>query len=300
MPGFAGVESESEARDAAVSLGLPCVVKPADETASFDVARCSTLSEVTAQFRLISGKAANIRGQRRFPKILVEEYARGFEVSVEVIAEGERVQVLGVTDKSVAGNGRFVEVGHVFPSLLPQAVVASCADLAVAALRAVGFDLGMAHVEIRVTEDGPKLIEINARPAGGGITDLVDAALSISCLELVIRQYLGERVLDRLAFDLFASRPRGAAVRFLTAAPGRVTSVGDLTPAERMPGVRKVKVSVSAGDTVNPLERNIDRLGYVFTVADHAYLAARQAESAASEVEILTSSDQRSELEAVA
>lgn len=287
-PAFAGVASGQEAVAAAQRVGLPCVVKPTDETASADVARCRSLAEVDAHFASVVGKTANVRGQRRFPKILVEQALLGYEVSVEALAEGSRICVLGVTDKSLAGSDRYVEVGHVFPSLLPPDVVSACADVATAALRAVGFDLGMAHVEVKVTAAGPQLIEINARPAGGKITNLVDLALGISCLELVLRQYLGEPVLDELG-PLRAAPARGAAVRFLTAAPGIVTAVTGVDTAAAMPGVLDAEITVAAGDTVRPLQRNVNRLGHVLAVADEPYLALRRAESALSEISVCTS-----------
>jgi cysteine synthase len=284
MPRFASIASASEAAEAVRHVGLPCVVKPADETSSADVARCSSTAEAIAAFERIRAKTENTRGQRRFPRVLVEECVHGYEVSVEALAERDRIHVFGVTDKTLGGTGRFVELAHVFPSLLPPEVVAECSELAEAALRAVDFDLGMAHVEVRVAADGAKLIEVNPRPAGDKITELVDRSLGISCLELVVRQYLGERVLDTLT----VTRRAGAAIRYLTATPGRVTAVTGTDVAARMPGVEELSVKVRPGDVVSAPERNGDRLGHVLAVADGPYLASRRAESAAHELVLAT------------
>jgi cysteine synthase len=284
MPRFASIASASEAAEAVRQVGLPCVVKPADETSSADVARCSSTAEAIDAFERIRAKSENSRGQRRFPRVLVEECVHGFEVSVEAVAEGDRIHVLGVTDKTLGGTGRFVELAHVFPSLLPPEVVAGCSTLAEAALRAVGFDLGMAHVEVKVDADGAKLIEVNPRPAGDKITELVDRSLGISCLELVVRQYLGERVLETLT----VTRRAGAAIRYLTATPGRVTAVTGADVAAGMPGVEEISVKVRPGDLVSAPERNGDRLGHVLAVADGPYLASRRAESAAHELVLAT------------
>jgi biotin carboxylase len=284
MPAFRAVSGPEAAARAAREVGLPCVVKPADETSSADVRRCTTVEEVVEHVEAIRAKRLNVRGQPRHHEVLVEECVVGYEVSVEVLTDGARLHVLGVTDKSVGGNNRFVELGHVFPSLLPVEVREACARVAVGAVRAVGFDLGLAHVEVKYAADGPKLIEINPRPAGDKITELVDRSLDTSCIELVVRQYLGEK----LNGDVPAAPVRGAAIRFLTADPGRVVGVTGTEVAAGLPGVCEAVVSVAPGDVVNPLHRNEDRVGHALAVAEDAYVASRTAEVAVNEMSVVT------------
>lgn len=285
IPAFRTVTGPAEAAAAATELGLPCVVKPADETSSADVRLVETAEQAAEHVALIQSRKENTRGQARYHELMVEEYLSGPEVSVEVLADGDRYEVFGVTDKSVVGQGYFVELAHTFPSSLPEPVVRACGDLAVQALRAVGFDLGMAHVEIKVTPSGPQLIEINPRPAGGKITYLVDRALGIKSLELVARQYLGQPLPARI----LPERPvGGAAIRYLTAPPGRVVSVGGRERAAALPGVEEVVVKPKPGSVVRELRRNGDRAGHVLVVADTAESAARTAEAAAQEIGIRT------------
>lgn|GEM_PF-138368 len=285
MPNFRTVQTPAEAVRAALEVGLPCVVKPADETSSADVRRIAVPTQAGVHVALIQSRHENTRGQSRYHELMVEECLSGPEVSVEVLAEGDRYEVLGVTDKALAGQGYFVEIGHSFPSRLPAQTVCACGALAVDALRAVGFDLGMAHVEIRVTASGPKLIEINPRPAGGKICELVDHSLGISCLELVIRQYLGEP----LPADAVPATPvAGAAIRYLTAPPGRVVAIRGQGRAAALPGVQEVVLKPKPGSVLGPLRRNGDRAGHVLVVAETAQLAQLVAEAAAREIDILT------------
>lgn len=290
MPAFRTVTTPDEAEAASVAVGFPCVVKPADETSSADVRRCHSPAEAREHVALIQSRQENTRGQRRYHEVMVEQCVRGPEVSVEVLARGDRYDVFGVTDKAVTGGDYFVEMGHSFPSSLPAGTVRACADLAVDALRAVGFDLGMAHVEIRVTEHGPSLIEINPRPAGGKITELVDRALGISSLELVLRQYLG----DPLPADVLPTEGiRGAAIRYLSGTPGQVVAVEGIGRAASLPGVLEVVVKPKPGDILFALRRNGDRAGHVLVVAETASMAQRVAESAAAEIVIRTAAATR-------
>ena len=282
MPAFRAVSTPQEARDAVRAVGLPCVVKPADETASAEVLRCDDEEAAVEHVRAVLARRWNVRGQLRHPQVLVEECVTGVEVSVELLAAGDDVQVLGVTDKSVGGANRFVELGHLFPSLLPDAVRRACEETAVAAVRALGLTLGLLHVEVKWTDRGPRLIEVNPRPAGDRITDLVDLGLGGSCLTLAVRQYLGETPdPGRIGPPL-----RGAAIRYLTAPAGRVTAVGGLAAARRLNGVLAAVVAVGPGDDVAPLARNEDRVGYVLAVAETSYLAHRVAEAAAHQITV--------------
>jgi biotin carboxylase len=283
IPAFRAVTTAEQAAQAAEEIGLPVVVKPADETSGAHVVRCTTVPEVIDGFSAVRSEPTNRRGQPRHPEVLVEECLVGFEVSVEVLAEAGSVRVLGVTDKLVGGGNRFIELGHSFPTALPAPIRDELEETAVAATMAVGFDLGIAHVELKYTATGPKLIEINPRPAGDQITELMDRSLGLSTMELVIRQYLGESV------GAIEPHPvRGAAIRYLTAPAGVVDSVTGLEIAAAVPGVCEAVVSVEPGARINPLRVNEDRIGHVLAAADDPYLAGRIAEAAAQQIEVRT------------
>ncbi|WP_411757561.1 pyridoxal-phosphate dependent enzyme [Streptomyces venezuelae] len=128
-------------------------------------------------------------------------------------------------------------------------------------------------------------MEINPRPAGGKITYLVDRALGIKSLELVARQYLGQPLPDPV---LPRNPVGGAAIRYLTAQPGRVVSVTGRERAAALPGVEEVVVKPTPGAVARELRRNGDRAGHVLVVAETAELAARTAEAAVQEIGIRT------------
>jgi biotin carboxylase len=283
IPEFRAVTTAEQAARAAAEIGLPCVVKAVDETSGTYVVRCTTVTEVIDSFGAIRSDPTNRRGQPRQPEVLVEECLVGFEVSVEVLAQAGSVRVLGVTDKLLGGLNRFIELGHNFPTSLPDSIRGELEQAAVAATMAVGFDLGIAHVEIKYTASGPKLIEINPRPAGDQITELMDRSLGLSTMELVIRQYLGESI-----GAIEADSVRGAAIRYLTADPGVVDSVTGVDIAAAVPGVCEAMVYVEPGSRVNQLRVNEDRIGHVLATAADPYLAGRIAEAAAQQVAVCT------------
>ncbi|MEU3726210.1 ATP-grasp domain-containing protein [Streptomyces sp. NPDC031705] len=275
VPGFHQATSDEDALAAAERFGYPCVVKPMTESASIGVTLCRTPDEVLAAYRDISSSPTDFRGQPRRPGALVEEYLLGFEVSVEsVLVDGER-RFLGVTDKALGAHPHFVEMGDTFPSMLSAPVRAQCTELARRALEAVGHDFGAAHVEVKMTDKGPYVVEVNGRMPGAEITQLIREATGIYLQREVVRLHTGA------AADLTATHDRAAASRYLSARQaGTLTEIGGADLARRVPGVVDVDLEVHPGDPVRPAESNLDLLGYVVAVGDTTGDAVRRAEAA--------------------
>ncbi len=283
VPRFVIIDDLADAVDAAGSMGYPCVVKPADESGSTDVAICFDAADAQRRAEAIKANTVNFRGQARNPFLLFEEYLTGPEVSVETVTFGGRTTVVGVTDKLLSSLPYFVEMGHAFPSALAGPLVEACARVAVQALDAVGFDLGVAHVEVRMSDGGARLIEVNPRAAGDRIPDLVELATGISLVSETLRMCLGQ------APDLTASRARAAAIRFGWAYPGRVRRIEGADIARVLTDVAAVGLDVSLGRLAHQLVGSHDRVAYVIASGDTTYQACRTAETALAHIMVDTS-----------
>jgi biotin carboxylase len=280
VPRYVHVTERGDLAAAVRSVGLPCVVKPMTESASVDVRLCRTRPEAEAHFSHIAANRLDSRGQARPPGALVEEYVLGYEVSVESVTVGGAVHVAGVTDKALAGFPYFVEVGDTFPSLLPERVTAGCQIAAEQALSAIGHDFGAAHTELRLTADGPVLIEVNSRVGGDEITELVYRATGVDLLAQAVTSALGEEP------DYAVRRAvTGAASRYLVSQEtGTVREVIGADLAARVAGVTEVEIKVGPGDTVTPPRSNHQILGHVVAVGASAAEAARRADAALAHI----------------
>ncbi|MFC3962806.1 ATP-grasp domain-containing protein [Nocardia jiangsuensis] len=191
-PRFAVTTGWPETAAAAAELGYPLVLKPVDLCAGMFVRRVATEAELRAAHAAATAAAGNARQQPRVRAVLLEELLTGPEVSVETVTSGAGTAVVGVTDKSLTGAPFFVESGHMFPAALPEPERAAAAELAVAAVAALGLRLGVAHTEVRLTPAGPRLVEVNPRPAGNRITELVRRVTGIDLPMAHARLALGE------------------------------------------------------------------------------------------------------------
>ncbi|WP_432921237.1 ATP-grasp domain-containing protein [Microbispora sp. CA-135349] len=221
-PRYALASSWEQAAEAANGLGYPLVVKPVDLCAGMYVRKVRDQAELRTAFLALEEFPVNARGQRRVPVVLLEELLAGPEVSVETVSVDGDVHVVGVTGKSLTGEPWFVESGHMFPAVLDADLARQAKEAAVSAVRALGLDRGVAHTELRLTPDGPALIEVNPRPAGNQITELVRRVTGVDLPMVHARLAAGQQP-DLTFAD---TGVRSAAIAFLLPGhAGRITAV---------------------------------------------------------------------------
>ncbi|GAB2811771.1 ATP-grasp domain-containing protein [Lentzea nigeriaca] len=266
-PRFALAEDWPALAKAAAELGYPLVVKPVDLCAGMYVRKVDDETGLREAFAAIEAFPVNARNQPRVRTVLVEELLTGPEVSVETVTVDGTTHVVGVTDKSVAGDPWFVESGHMFPADLPTGEAES---VAVAAVEALGLDRGVAHTEVKLTPEGPKLVEVNPRPAGNQITELVRRVTGIDLPAAYAQLAAGERP-DLRPAD---TGVRSAAISFLL--PPRSGQVSAVLGAEALKDADDVVdwTVKQPGHRAGEPTSNNSYLGHV-VVTDSAGLGAR-------------------------
>jgi biotin carboxylase len=142
------------------------------------------------------------------------------------------------------------------------------AQLVFAALDAVGFDWGATHTELMLTDDGPRLVEINARLVGAKLPRLIDRARGGSVLDELIDTLLAARLNATpppMPTDLpLSAAPRIAAIRWL-AADHFGTLAAVVLPEGAVANDCEVLLLKQPGEPVRPPMENADRIGCVIT-----------------------------------
>lgn len=269
-PRFAVHEEWADIARAARSIGYPLVVKPVDLCAGMYVRRVDDEVQLAAAVRVLADFPVNARGQRRDPAVLLEELLDGPEVSVETVSHAGAVHVVGVTDKSIGGAPAFIETGHMFPAALPPADIEGAERTAVAALQALGLTDGVvAHTEIKLTSAGPRVVEVNPRPAGNRITELVRQVTGIDLAAAFVEVSLGRQPdLRRRDTGL-----RSAAIGFLVPETSGTLESLDGDALRDVPGVLEVRLA-EPGEQVKAAGSNNEYLGHVMA-GDPEGLGAR-------------------------
>ncbi len=265
---------ENEFNSILDKIEFPCIMKPTDSSGSRGVVLVQSKEELVNEYNYTKG---NSRGGA----VIVEEYMQGSEVSVEVMAVGGIPHVLQVTDKLTTGAPHFVEMGHSEPSALGEENVAKIKDLAVRAVKSVGIKDGPAHVEIMLTKDGPKMVELGARMGGDCITThLVPLSTGIDMIKATIETACGR------VPDIEEKFKKGSAIRYFDVPCGRIKSIEGAEEARKIDGVKEISFVKNIGDTAGEIGSSTDRVGFVIAQADSAIEAVGICEKALNTIKI--------------
>lgn len=266
--------TEEEFKLIADKVSYPCIMKPTDSSGSRGVVLVYDKEQLKNEYNYTKD---NSRGGG----VIIEEYLQGSEVSVEVMTTGGTPHVLQVTDKLTTGAPHFVEMGHSQPSRLGEDNVSKIKDLAIRAVKAVGIVDGPAHVEIMLTKDGPKMIELGARMGGDCITThLVPLSTGIDMIKATIETACGVKP------DIEQKLNKGSAIRYFDAPCGKIKSIDGIEDANKIDGVKEISFVKNVGDTLGKIGSSTDRLGFVIAQADTAEDAVKICEKVLGVVKI--------------
>lgn len=237
------------------------IVKPSDNSGSRGVVLLKDLNnkeEIRSAFEYSMENS-------RSGEVVVEEYMKGFEVSVESVSINGEIHVISITDKLTTGSPNFVEMGHSQPSQLPNDIKDNIKNLAIEAIRAIGIDNGPSHTEIIITEEGPKIVEIGARLGGDNITShLVPLSTGIDLVQVCIQIAMG------IEPNLKHKFLKGSAIRYFDySTEGRIKSINGLEEVKSIKGVKQVEFTKKIGDRVNKVMNSADRVGFIISQSNN-------------------------------
>ena len=271
-PWFYEIESLTDIENLKDTITYPFIMKPSDNSGSRGVIKINESSEILEAYDYSKQHSRN-------GKVIIEEFLEGDEVSVEIITYRGEPYVLQVTDKLTTGAPYFVEMGHSQPSKFYGSDLKKISDLAKAAVRSVGIQDSPAHVEIMVTKDGPKMIELGARMGGDCITThLVPLSTGIDMIKAAINISLGNPP------DIEKKFEKGSAIRYFNVKQGIINNISGIESTENIDGVKEIILTKNIGDEITPIHSSLDRAGMVICQSKDRRSAIKQCEKAIQKV----------------
>ncbi|MDU2375497.1 ATP-grasp domain-containing protein [Anaerococcus vaginalis] len=238
--------------------GYKCILKPADNSGSRGIVLLPDFNEKTINIAYNYSK-----NNSRNKIVMVEEFMEGPEVSVETISVDGKCNIIQITDKITTGAPYFVEMGHSQPSQLPDSIKDKIKEITIAANKAIGIISGPSHTEIKITQNGPKIVEIGARLGGDNITThLTPLSTGVDMVESCIKIALGEKPDIRIKYD------KASAIRYLDQSHGRIKSIRGVEEASKLPGIIQISIIHGKDHIINGIKSSSDRVGFVIGQAD--------------------------------
>jgi biotin carboxylase len=241
-------DPESLLAEIDVAGGWPVVLKPRSESGSHHTFLATDVKEAR---EALSGLATARRD------MIAEEYIPGDPgLSQGPFADYLSVESL-VSDgviSHVALTGRFPqaemfrETGFFIPAVLEPELVPAVMGEAERAIASLGVEIGCLHTELKLTTNGPRIIEVNGR-LGGGIPEMASRAAGIDLFGMSIDLALGKKVkvdgpveCRRVGYRLFLQPPPD---------PSTVTTIEGIERLADHPWIDSISIHRGPGSHVD-------------------------------------------------
>lgn len=273
-PWFFVVKDKTELKNILREVTYPCIMKPTDNAGSRGVVLCHSIDDITSEYEYSHHES-------RSGAVIIEEYLQGPEFSVEVMVVDGAPYILQITDKLTTGAPHFVEMGHSQPTQQPEMIQKQIKDLARRAVKAVGINIGPAHVEMILTKNGPKMVELGSRMGGDCITThLVPLSTGVDMVAATIKLACGEEA------DIEPKWCKGSAIRYFDTPAGVLKGIDGVEKARSIPGVKEISFVHQIGENIGEIGSSVDRIGFVISQGEDADQASHACEQATSQIEI--------------
>jgi predicted ATP-grasp superfamily ATP-dependent carboligase len=244
---FRTVTALEQVDEAIDHVGLPAIVKPVVGASSRNTSAVTEADEC----RAVIAAALGGTGGPAETALLLEELLVGRPVAepwgdyvaVDCVALGNDVRPVFATSKFALAEPFRERGGYGGDSVLPHGVLREVCDLACRAVGALNVH-GVADVEIKLTPEGPRVIEVNGR-LGAWVDDLAVRSGTTEPADIAVKAALGR---EYTTADPVAHGP--VTFHYLVVPPvgvRRVKAVRDLRGLRRLPHVDRVAVLAEPG-----------------------------------------------------
>lgn len=261
-------------------VAFPAIVKPVAETSSIHVSLVTDADALEKAVTQIRDVRHNRKGFSRSSEVLVEQYVDGPEFSIETMTVDGATSIYGVTVKSPLASYPFIEQADSFPCMddtVREPLEAGALDIL---SRVPGFS-GPAHLEMRLTKEAPKLIELNPRQPGGFVPDLVRVTTG--------RDIFLDTICGLLGVDsphLEVAAPAATWWQIYPERAGRVSRCHVPDRVRAADEVLHVGLSVAPGDNLYPPRDNHGCIGDLVVSGESAAASLLQAQRLSRTIEI--------------
>jgi biotin carboxylase len=257
-------------------LGFPAVIKPVKGYGSISVFKVESIKDVFYYFESVA-KSFTDTGE-----FVVENYLDGPELSAEVLVYAGEIIFMGLTDKLLSAEPYFEESGHVFPAYKHPDSHQPVRDFINILIKAFQIQQGVLHAEVRVTSQGPQLVELNLRLGGDFIPYLVRLATGVDFSTCGFELALG------LKPNVKITEYQSACVRFfIPEYSGKIRGIKGLEYLDH-PNVinSNLRTGLEGMIVELPPKGFLTRLGYFIVKASTSQEAERLADEIYKEVKI--------------
>jgi biotin carboxylase len=240
------------------------VIKPPKSASTDGVVKVPAGTDWQAKFQELLGSVNRLGFTN--DKLVVQEYLYGVEYAVDTASFAGTHSVASICRYNKTDNGPFMAIYDTMEWMAPDFADAGVLKAyALRVLNAVGMHYGTSHIEIMVTKEGPRLVEIGARPHGGGHPQFCRLATGDSQVDRIARSFV-DNGFSQLDFQL---KTNLTVVFLLCRVGGTVTNRVVLDAIATLPSHHFSKINIRQGDQLKPTQDLFASLDMGFVVLAH-------------------------------
>jgi biotin carboxylase len=246
----------------AESIGYPLVIKPLALSAGQGVIRVDRpedLAESAERARSIIRSTGQPDGT-----LLLESFMDGSEVAVEGLVASGALLPLAIFDKPVETVGKgFEETILITPSRHDPSVQTEILRVAVQAVQSLGLSQGPVHIELMVSGEKVRVIEVAGRSIGG----LCSRSLSFGLMDTSLESLILRNAIGRDKPELRRSPDASGVLMLPIPAAGTLAGFEGLDEIRGHDAITGFEITVRPGDQVAPPPEGGRYVGFVFAEA---------------------------------
>lgn len=241
-------------RAAAARVGFPAVLKPESGAAAIGTEKVNDIEEAVKAYERISA-LINPKTDPIFAlnsDLILMQYLDGKEYDVDLVMVAGEPVFDSITDNKPTREPSFLATGSRLPSTLTPSQQKAAVEQAISSAKALGLTDGVLHMEGKVTSEGPRLIEANARMGGTYVHEWIKAVWGVDLAEEGLmaaariggQPYKPAQPLIHLDGDFYNADK-----------PGTIKAIVIPDEVRTMPGFVRVREAKHVGDKIT-LEEN--------------------------------------------
>ena len=255
-PTFFVFETIKELEQKIELVGYPCIIKP---TFSGGGGRGISVVKSPEDLKWAYDFA---KADDQNNSLICEAFMDGLELTIETLSVDGEVHVLAISDKYKPNLRTRVSTSLNYPADISVEQEEEVVNLIKEAVLALGIMNGMAHSEVILTANGPKMVETGARGGGSHIFPLIiEATSGISAPVSFAKLLVGDKV------DLKQVEKKPVIYRFFNPPYGILKSIENFDEVKSWEGVLTVGVTKNPGDIIGDLKNSLERPGFTVVTA---------------------------------
>lgn len=261
-PRFHLVKNKNDLKKAMEEIGFPAVMKPiwgADSEFVVLIRNSEEAKNTLDYLQKNCNEQFNPIFKYNNGNFLYEEYMDGMEISLECFIQYGIPHVIGINEKQPMKPPYFVECGDISPARLEVKAEPEVVKLAESALIALGVQNSLAHIEIKITSTGAKIVEVGSRMGGDDLymyvkniwdTDMVEIGLRIAC---------------GLDANYIRKQAKGCMVckYFIPNHSGIIANIEGMKEAQKTKNISRLLITKDVGDAILVPPEGFETAGWI-------------------------------------